>query len=160
MDYFFSSTFLKVAGISVIIFILLDMLWLAFIARSLYFRELSYLAEVENGRIVFNLPAGILAQVIIALGLAVFVSLAIMVDNRLVSAIGMGAFAGFVLYCTYDLTNLSFVKGYPLFITVVDIAWGTFQGLLAGIYVFYLTSFFGGILIIYRHGGKKSWKST
>jgi uncharacterized membrane protein len=144
MDYFFSSTFLKVAGISVIIFILLDMLWLAFIARSLYFRELSYLAEVENGRIVFNLPAGILAQVIIALGLAVFVSLAIMVDNRLVSAIGMGAFAGFVLYCTYDLTNLSFVKGYPLFITVVDIAWGTFQGLLAGIYVFYLTSFFGG----------------
>jgi uncharacterized membrane protein len=144
MDYFFSSTFFKVAGISVIIFILLDMLWLAFIARSLYFRELSYLAEVENGRIVFNLPAGILAQVIIALGLAVFVSLAIMVDNRLVSAIGMGAFAGFVLYCTYDLTNLSFVKGYPLFITVVDIAWGTFQGLLAGIYVFYLTSFFGG----------------
>lgn len=143
MDYFFSSTFFKVAGISVIIFILLDMLWLAFIARSLYFRELSYLAEVENGRIVFNLPAGILAQVIIALGLAVFVSLAIMVDNRLVSAIGMGAFAGFVLYCTYDLTNLSFVKGYPLFISLVDIAWGTFQGLLAGIYVFYLTSFFG-----------------
>ena len=144
MDYFFSATFFKVAGISVIIFIFLDMLWLGYIARVLYFRQMSYLASVENGRIAFNLPVGILAQVIIALGLAVFISLAILVDNRLVSAIGMGAFAGFVLYCTYDLTNLSFVKGYPLFITVVDIAWGTFQGLLAGIYVFYLTSFFGG----------------
>lgn len=143
MGYFFSAVFFKVAGVSVIIFILLDMLWLAFIARSLYFRQLSYLASVENGRIVFNLPVGILAQAIIATGLAVFVSLAIMADDRLVSAVIMGAFAGFVLYCTYDLTNLSFVKGYPVLITMVDIAWGTLQGLLAGIYVFYLTRYFG-----------------
>lgn len=139
MDYFFSASFLAVAGAAIVLFILLDMLWLAVVARSLYFRQMSYLARVQNGRIVFNLPAGILAQVIIALGLAVFVSLATMVDNRLVSAAGTGAFAGFVLYCTYDLTNLSFIKGYPLLITVVDIAWGTLQGLLAGIYVFYLT---------------------
>lgn len=142
MDYFFSTAFFKVAGISVVIFILLDMLWLAVIAQNLYFRQMSYLASIDNGRIMFNLPVGILAQVIIALGLAVFISLALMVDNRLVAALGTGAFAGFVLYCTYDLTNLSFIKGYPVFISVVDIAWGTVQGFLAGCYVFYLTRFF------------------
>ena len=143
MNYFFSAAFFKVAGISVVIFILLDMLWLGVIARGLYFRQMSYLASIENGRIVFNLPVGIIAQVIIALGLAVFISLAIMVDNCLVSAVGTGAFAGFVLYCTYDLTNLSFIKGYPVFISVVDIAWGTVQGFLAGFYVYYLTRYFG-----------------
>lgn len=143
MNYFFSAAFLKVAGISIFIFILLDMLWLAIIARRLYFSQMGYLASVENGRIVFNLPVGILAQVIIALGLAVFVSLAIMVENRLAAAVCTGAFAGFVLYCTYDLTNLSFVKGYPVLMSVADIAWGTVQGLFAGVYVFYLSRFFG-----------------
>jgi uncharacterized membrane protein len=129
MNYFFSAAFFKVAGIAIMIFIVADMLWLAIIARHLYFRQMSYLASVENGRIVFNLPVGILAQ-------------AIMVENRLAAAVCTGAFAGFALYCTYDLTNLSFVKGYPVFITVVDIAWGTAQGLFAGFYVFYLTRFF------------------
>jgi uncharacterized membrane protein len=142
MKYFISAAFFKVAGISIVIFIVIDMLWLAVVARNLYFRQMSYLASVENGRIVFNLPVGILAQAIIALGLAVFVSLALMVENRLAASVFTGAFAGFVLYCTYDLTNLSFVKGYPVFITVVDIAWGTAQGLFAGFYVFYLTGFF------------------
>ncbi|MFW6283997.1 MAG: DUF2177 family protein [Desulfosalsimonas sp.] len=146
MSYFFSAAFFKVAGLSILIFIVLDMLWLAVVARGLYFRGMSYLASIEDGRIVFNLPVGILAQVIIALGLCFFVSLAVMVDNRLAAAVGTGAFAGFVLYCTYDLTNLSFIKGYPVFITVVDIAWGATQGLLAGFYVFYLTRFFGGDL--------------
>jgi len=142
MTYFFSAAFLKIAAISIFIFIVLDMLWLAVAARRLYFSQMSYLASVENGRIVFNLPVGILAQAIIALGLAVFVSLALMVENRLFAAVGTGAFAGFALYCTYDLTNLSFVKGYPVLISVVDIAWGTAQGLFAGVYVFYLTRFF------------------
>jgi uncharacterized membrane protein len=142
MNYFFSAAFFKVAGIAIMIFIVADMLWLAIIARHLYFRQMSYLASVENGRIVFNLPVGILAQAIIALAIAVFVSLAIMVENRLAAAVCTGAFAGFALYCTYDLTNLSFVKGYPVFITVVDIAWGTAQGLFAGFYVFYITRFF------------------
>ncbi len=146
MDYFLSTAFLKVAGISIIIFIVLDMLWLGFVARKLYFKQMSYLASVEDGRIVFNLPVGILAQIIITIGLVVFVSLGMMADPRPGAAMGMGAFAGFVLYCTYDLTNLSFVRGYPVFITVVDIAWGTLQGLLAGIYVFYLTRHFGGVL--------------
>ncbi len=144
MKYFFSVTFLKVAGISIIIFISLDLLWLAVLARPVYFRQLSYLAAVENHRIVFNLPVGLLAQVIIGLGLAVFVSMGLLVNNHLAAALGVGAFAGFVMYCTYDLTNLSFVKGYPLAITLVDIAWGTLQGLLSGLYVYYLSRWFSG----------------
>ena len=142
MNYFFSSAFFKVAGISVILFIALDLLWLSVVARSLYFKQMGYLAVVENNRIVFNLPVGLSVQAIIALGLAVFISLALLVAHSLTVSVCVGAFAGFVMYCTYDLTNLSFVRDYPVLITVVDIAWGTAQGLFAGIYVYYLTRFF------------------
>ncbi|HMA84652.1 MAG TPA: DUF2177 family protein [Desulfosalsimonadaceae bacterium] len=142
MQYFLTSTFFKVAIISIPIFIILDLLWLSVVARGIYLKHLGYLAAVENGRIVFNLPAGLLVQVIIALGLVVFISLGLLIQNTLGAALGVGAFAGFVLYCTYDLTNLSFVKDYPLPITLIDIAWGTFQGFLAGLYVFYLTKVF------------------
>ena len=103
---------------------------------------MSYLATIENDRIIFNLPVGLLVQAIIAFGLVVFISLGLLVENTLMTSIGVGAFAGFVMYCTYDLTNLSFVRDYPVFITIVDIAWGTAQGIFAGFYVFYLTRFF------------------
>jgi len=142
MQYFLSSTFFKVAGLSIIIFVVLDLVWLSVVARGVYFKHMGYLATIENGRIVFNLPVGLAVQVIIALGLAVFVSLALLVQNTLGTAMVMGMFSGFLLYCTYDLTNLSFVKGYPVAITVIDIAWGTAQGFFSGIYVFYLTKYF------------------
>jgi uncharacterized membrane protein len=142
MQYFLSSVFFKVAGLSVIIFVILDLFWLSVVARGIYFKHMGYLAVIENGRIMFNLPVGLSVQVIIALGLAVFVSLALLVQNTLGTAIVMGVFSGFVLYCTYDLTNLSFVRGYPVAITVIDIIWGTAQGLFSGIYVFYLTRYF------------------
>lgn len=142
MNYFVSPTFLKVAGCAIFIFVVLDLLWLSVVAKSLYFKHMSYLAEIENGRIVFNLPVGLGVQAIIALGLAVFVSLGLLVENTLPAAVITGAFAGFVIYCAYDLTNLSFVRGYPVAITLIDIAWGTAQGIFSGFYVFYLTRFF------------------
>jgi len=142
MNYFFSSTFLKVAGVSVLLFIVLDLLWLSVVARTIYFKQMNYLAIIENDRIVFNLPVGLTVQAIIAFGLAVFISLGLLVENSLATSLCIGAFAGFVMYCTYDLTNLSFIRDYPVFITIVDIAWGTAQGLFAGFYVFYLTRYF------------------
>jgi uncharacterized membrane protein len=142
MNYFISSTFLKVAGISIVIFVVLDLIWLSVIARTIYFKHMGYLAAIENDRIVFNLPVGLSVQIIIALGLAVFVSLGLLVENNPGTAIAIGVFSGFVLYCTYDLTNLSFVRGYPVAITVIDIAWGTAQGFFSGLYVYYLTKYF------------------
>lgn len=38
---------------------------------------------------------------------------------------GYGALLGFVAYGTYELTNLSAVKGFPAVVAVVDLIWGT-----------------------------------
>ena len=41
------------------------------------------------------------------------------------TAIGYGALLGLAAYGTYDITNLSALKGWPVALSVVDIAWGT-----------------------------------
>lgn len=142
MNFFLSPPYFKTAAVSVFIFIILDMLWLALIASPFYLKHFGYLAQVENGKIVFNLYAGIGAQVIISLGLSAVITLALNTQNTLLTSIITGAAAGFVIYGTYDFTNMSFVKGYGLLMSLVDVAWGTTQGFFAGIYVFFLNRFF------------------
>ena len=142
MGFFMSQVFVKTAAVSAFLFIVLDLLWLAVIASPFYLKHFGYLAKVENGKIVFNLYAGLLAQVVISLTIVSVVSLALNTQNRLLTSVVTGALTGFALYATYDLTNLSFVKGYGVLMSVVDIAWGTMQGIFAGFYVFFLTKFF------------------
>ncbi len=143
MEFLLSAKFLKVSFSSAILFVLLDFLWLAIIASAWYRQTLGFLAELDpQGKIIFNIPIGLIAQVVIALALSAVIMLALRVDNRLVVALGWGAFIGFAIYATYDFTNLSFVKGWPLWISLLDVAWGTLQGLMAGAYVFYLNRYF------------------
>jgi len=143
MAFMLTTKFLKIAAVSVVIFVLLDFLWLAVVASKLYRQSLGYLAELDpEGKITFNIPMGLLAQVAISLTLSVFISMALQLDNRLVVALGTGAFLGMMMYVTYDFTNLAFVKGWPLWISLIDVAWGTLQGFLAGLYVFYFYRWF------------------
>ncbi len=127
---------------AVVIFIALDLLWLAIIARRLYFKYFSYLAKIKNGGIVFNLYAGIAAQAVISCALTGVIVLALHAANTMIVSVAAGAAAGFALYATYDLTNLSFIRDYSVTISAVDIAWGTFQGAFAGVYVFYFIRLF------------------
>jgi uncharacterized membrane protein len=143
MDFLFSVKFIKIAFTSAIVFVLLDFLWLAVIASAWYRQTLGYLADLDpQGKIIFNIPFGLIAQVAISLALSAVIMMALHVDNRLFISVAWGAFIGLAIYTTYDFTNLSFVKGWPLWISFLDVAWGTFQGLLAGVYVFYLNRFF------------------
>lgn len=41
-------------------------------------------------------------------------------------ALVAGMFFGFVTYATYDLTNLATIKDWPILITLIDLAWGSF----------------------------------
>jgi uncharacterized membrane protein len=143
MEFLFSAKFLKIASTSAILFILLDFLWLAVIASAWYRQTLGFLAHLDpQGKIIFNIPFGLIAQVSISLALSAVIMLALEIDNRLIVAMGWGAFIGLAIYATYDFTNLSFIKGWPLWISILDVCWGTLQGLLAGVYVFYLHRYF------------------
>jgi uncharacterized membrane protein len=46
-------------------------------------------------------------------------------EQTLAQAVARGALFGLVTYATYDLTNLATLEGWPILVTVVDLAWGT-----------------------------------
>lgn len=143
MAFVLTSKFLKAAAVSVVLFILLDYLWLAVIASKWYRQTLGHLAELDaDGKIIFNIPMGLIAQVVLSICLSFVVALALQLDYRLTVALVVGTFTGFCLYAVYDFTNLSFVKNYPLWIALLDVAWGSLQGLLAGFYFYKLYSWF------------------
>ena len=136
MEFIFTFKFLKIALIAAIIFIALDILWIGFIASKMYSEQLGYLAELKDGKVVFKLPVGLAVQAVISLGLTVFILLVLQTSNQLGWSLFAGGLLGFVIYFTYDFTNYSFIRGWSLSVSVIDVAWGTAQGLLAGAYVY------------------------
>jgi uncharacterized membrane protein len=95
----------------------LDMLWLGVVSREFYKARLGDLLRDRP-----NWPVAVLFYLILALGIAVFPAAA---GGSWLSAALHGALFGFVVYAAYDVTNLATLRGWPVAISVVDLAWGT-----------------------------------
>ena len=103
------------------VFLLIDIAWLALIAPKLYKANIGHLMADKP-----NLPpAGVFYLLYIA-ALLFFVIDPALVKGSAWQAVWTGAFLGLVMYATYDLTNLATLKDWPLKITAIDLAWGTF----------------------------------
>ncbi|NLD01699.1 MAG: DUF2177 family protein [Clostridiales bacterium] len=103
------------------IFLLIDAAWLGLIAPKLYKANIGHLmAEKPN-----FLAAGVFYLLYIA-ALLFFVIDPALVKASVWQAVWTGAFLGLAMYATYDLTNLATLKEWPLKITAIDLAWGTF----------------------------------
>jgi uncharacterized membrane protein len=106
----------------------IDMLWLGVIAKATYANAMGPLLNPKP-----NLWAAAAFYLIFPIGLLIFAVFP-QVENTFWKAAMMGALFGFFAYSTYDLTNLSIVKGWPLGLTFIDIAWGTLvSGIAAGV---------------------------
>lgn len=107
--------------VTALIFLALDALWLGLVAPRLYRQHLGdLLAESTN-----FLAAAVFYLLYVA-ALLVFVINPALREGSVWQAVYMGAFLGLVMYATYDLTNLATLKGWPLNITLIDLAWGSF----------------------------------
>jgi uncharacterized membrane protein len=112
--------FLRLYLISLFVFLILDFIWLSFIAKSFYQKELGpYLLDS------FKLMPAIIFYLIFILGLNIFVISSSVANSDPWIAIGLGAFFGFVTYATYDLTNLATLRFWTNTLTIVDLVWGT-----------------------------------
>lgn len=112
--------FFKLYAIALPVFLGIDFVWLAFIAKSYYAKQLGYLmAKTPN-----LLAAGIFYLLFIA-GVIFFVIEPAMEKKSWMYALSAGALFGLVTYATYDLTNLATIKDWPLQVTIVDLIWGT-----------------------------------
>ncbi|HEU5318688.1 MAG TPA: DUF2177 family protein [Chloroflexota bacterium] len=109
-------------GVTLLLFLVIDGTWLGAIAGGLYRGQLGTLLAER-----FNLAAAGVFYLLYPVGLSVFaVSPGLAETGGFpLRALLLGALLGLTAYGTYDLTNLAVVRGWPLSITLIDLAWGT-----------------------------------
>ena len=111
---------LKAYCLTLLVFLLVDFIWLGAVAKQFYQRRLGHLFA-EN----VNWPAAFLFYLLFVLGIMVFVVYPAAKAQAAIQALWMGMLFGLVAYATFDLTSLALIKGWPLTIVVVDLIWGT-----------------------------------
>jgi uncharacterized membrane protein len=99
----------------------LDALWLMFVANKFYKSQIGNLLLDKP-----NMIPAIIFYVIYVVGVVAFVIAPALEKGSLVHAVGYGALFGLVAYATYDLTNLSTLKGFTSKVVIVDLLWGAF----------------------------------
>ncbi|MBK8086203.1 MAG: DUF2177 family protein [Devosia sp.] len=100
------------------VFFPLDFVWLSLTGKNFYRRELGdLLLEQPNLLIAAGFYLAYVA------GLVILV--AAPAEGDVLKALLMGAVLGLVAYGTYDLTNLSTLRGFTPTVALVDMAWGT-----------------------------------
>ena len=113
----------------------IDLIWIIGVAQSFYKAQLGSLLATNT-----VWWAAVLFYLMYVAGLIFFVIQPAIEKHSLSYAILAGAFFGLVAYGTYDLTNLATTTGWPLTMSLVDMAWGAIAGGAISGAVFYLAT--------------------
>ena len=112
-------------GAALLVIGVLDALWLGFLARDFYRRELGNLMTdavrvVPAAIFYFGFPAGLVTLVLTPL------------PSGLGEAMWKSALLGLLAYGVYDMTNMATLRHWSLKLALTDMAWGTFITMAAG----------------------------
>jgi uncharacterized membrane protein len=103
-------------------FMLIDGTFIATAGAAFYRNHISHLMAPAP-----NFTPAIFFYLIYVIGIVLFVVLPAFKGGQSVGmTFLMGALLGLFAYGTYDLTNQSILKDWPLVITLTDMAWGAF----------------------------------
>lgn len=125
--------FIKLYGITLVVFFLIDITWLAVVAPKLYQSQIGHLMSSE-----VNIAAAAIFYLLFITGMVYFAIQPSVNANSWVQALLVGGFFGLITYATYDLTNMATLKDWPLLITIIDISWGTTLSALTTLAVFFV----------------------
>jgi uncharacterized membrane protein len=125
--------FLKIYLIAFVAFISIDLVWLGFIASSMYKKYLGFIMRPDP-----NWGVAILFYLIYLAGVVFFVIHPALVKQSWKYALFAGMFFGLITYATYDLTNLATLKDWPVFITIIDLIWGSVLGGFVSLITFWV----------------------
>lgn len=125
--------FLKLYLIAFPVFLAIDMVWLTLIAKNFYAKQIGYLMAKNP-----NLFAAFIFYLIFIAGLIVFVITPALDKKMWTQALLAGLFFGLVTYATYDLTNLTTIKDWPLIVTIVDLIWGMFVSAAVSVVTYFI----------------------
>lgn len=97
----------------------LDLLWLGVLAKGLYRGALGHLMAPE-----VRWWAAALFYLVYAAGIVHFVVRPALAEGSLFRAACEGAALGLLVYAVYDLTNLALLRGWPVWLSALDVLWG------------------------------------
>lgn len=105
---------------TLLVMVVVDLVWLGILARPLYQRGIGHLMAEQA-----SLPFAGLFYLMYTFGI-VYLAIAPNASVPGVKAVFFaGAAIGLFAYATYDLTNLAVLRGWPIWLAVVDMTWGT-----------------------------------
>ncbi len=109
--------------ISTITMLILDGLWLGFIAKKLYLQEIGSLLRMspKGGMDPLWLPALIVYVALIAGVLLFAIPKA---QGSALNALIWGAIFGLICYAVYDFTNLAVLANWSWKMSIIDTLWG------------------------------------
>lgn len=132
------SNILRLYLMSAIVFLIFDLFWLLVVSKKMYQQMIGHLmGEVKM------MPAVIFYFLYVA-GVVFFVLMPGIEKQSLIYTLLSGAFFGLLCYATYDLTNLSTLKDWPVAMTLIDLAWGAFVTASTSGIVFWLNQLWLG----------------
>ena len=113
------SSLFKLYAVALPTFLVIDLVWLGFVARSFYQTHLGHLMRAN-----VNWVAAVVFYLVFVAGIVVLVVWPAIERESLARALSLGALFGLVTYAAYDLTNLAVLEGFSLKIALVDLWWG------------------------------------
>ena len=128
--------YVKMYLIALIAFVVIDGIWLLFISKDLYQKEIGHLLSSNP-----KLLAAVLFYLLFLGGLVYFVINPGIDKESIKTIIISGALFGLMTYATYDLTNLATLKEWPLKITIIDLIWGSSLSCIVSVVTYYIYMF-------------------
>jgi len=124
---------------TLVVFLTIDAIWLGAVASGWYRSAIGHLMLDRP-----NFVAAAIFYAIYVVGILVFAVMPGLQSGQWIDALARGALFGFFCYLTYDMTNLATLKGWPIWIAALDVAWGTVLSAAAASGGFFLTRWFAG----------------
>ncbi len=115
---------IKIFFTALIIFFVTDMIWLGFIAKSMYFEHYSSWLRLEKNQLNPIWWSAVAVYLLFGLSMVFFVFP--LGQGDLLRTAFHGALLGLIIYGVYDFTCLAIFKDFPIKMAFIDVAWGTF----------------------------------
>jgi uncharacterized membrane protein len=118
--------------ISFLIFLLVDLIWLRYLAGWFYREKLeAFLADTPK------IWPALAFYALFVLGNVVFVVMPVLHGEIGIPLWARASLYGVVSYGTYELTNYSALKNWPISVTIIDLLWGVFISNLVALSGYY-----------------------
>lgn len=129
--------YIKLLMTALVVFFVLDMLWLGFIAKNMYTTAYEpWLRLDTKGNLQPLWWAAMIVYALFVIAILIFVYP--LADGSLLKGLMYGALLGLVTYGIYDFTLLAVFKNIPTQMAFVDWAWGTTLCALSSMTVVYV----------------------